>query len=151
MPITQTLHNIAKTQPTTQRNKKRGWCVIIIGKKMYHTSAALMLYLRSIDAIPPQHWCHTSAALVPYLRSIDAIHPQEWCHTSKPIWTDYNLRNWDSKNQNQTTTTPHMWLNFKPLPGNLGSWCILILTQLEEILGTTSISLKMEDDLFCVK
>ena len=52
-------------------------------------------------------------------------------------------------------TTPHhsttmMWLHFKQLPGNLGSRffvCSLILTQLEEIWKTTSIFLKMEDDL----
>ena len=40
------------------------------------------------------------------------------------------------------TTTNTMWLHYKPLPGNLGSWflvCSLILTQLEEIWKTTSI------------
>ena len=39
---------------------------------------------------------------------------------------------------------------FKALPGNPGSWfsvCNLILTQLDELWKTTSIFLKMEDDL----
>ena len=51
----------------------------------------------------------------------------------------------DHFDHHTTTTTPplphQMWLNFKPLPGNLGSWvlvCSLILTQLEEIWKTTS-------------
>ena len=53
-----------------------------------------------------------------------------------------------------TTTTPPEWLHFEPLPGNLRSWvlvCNLILTQLEEIWKTTSIFLKMEDDLNFLK
>ena len=93
-------------------------------------------YLRSTGAIPLQHWCHnlhhwchTSAALMKYLCSLPGL------------ITIYG--NWDSKHLNQTTTTPplpphhhtkttpQMWLHFKPIPGNLKSWCLvcsLILT-----------------------
>jgi hypothetical protein len=47
-----------------------------------------------------------------------------------------------------TTTTPE-WLHFKQLPGNLVSWVFVcsLISQLEEIWKTTSIFLKMEDDL----
>jgi hypothetical protein len=52
---------------------------------------------------------------------------------------------WQSNGLAHTTTE-----TFKALPGNLGNWfsiCNLILTQLDDIWKTTSIFLKMEDDL----
>ena len=45
---------------------------------------------------------------------------------------------------------PHPTQTFKALPGNPGNWfsvCNIILTKLDELWKTTSIFLKMEDDL----
>ena len=71
--------------------------------------------------------------------------PFYFCHsptsTQKRSWCDHIM---------QWNPLHHPTETFKALPGNPGSWfsvCNLILTQLDEIWKTTSIFLKMEDDL----
>ena len=55
-----------------------------------------------------------------------------------------------SVRNNHTKPNNHHVIAFKAVQGNRGSWflvCYLIFTQLEDIWKTTSIFLKMEDDL----